>query len=103
MTAAAALDSGTITPETPIDAPGSIDDEGLPLENDFGTSYSGLTLDSALTNSVNTWFAQVGARVGEDTLFEYMERFGFNAKPPIDLPSEDLWRAASSTSKTKSC
>jgi peptidoglycan glycosyltransferase len=90
VTAAAALDSGTITPETPIDAPGSIDDEGLPLENDFGTSYSGLTLDSALTNSVNTWFAQVGAKVGEDTLFEYMERFGFNAKPPIDLPSDEL-------------
>jgi peptidoglycan glycosyltransferase len=90
VTAAAALDSGTITPDTPIDAPGSIDDEGLPLENDFGTSYSGLTLDSALTNSVNTWFAQVGAKVGEDTLFEYMERFGFNSKPAIDLPSTQL-------------
>jgi peptidoglycan glycosyltransferase len=90
VTAAAALDSGAITPETPIDAPGSIIDEGLPLENDFGTSYSGLTLDSALTNSVNTWFAQVGAKVGEDTLFEYMERFGFNSKPAIDLPSEEL-------------
>ena len=61
VTAAAALDSGTITPETPIDAPGSLDVEGLPLENDFNTSYSGLTLDGALTNSVNTWFAQVGA------------------------------------------
>jgi peptidoglycan glycosyltransferase len=90
VTAAAALDSGTITPQTPIDAPGSIVDEGLPLRNDFETSYSGLTLDGALTQSVNTWFAQVGAKVGEDTLFEYMERFGFNAKPPIDLPSEEL-------------
>src|SRR5262249_21421656 len=57
---------------------------------DFNTSYPGLTLDGALTNSVNTWFAQVGARVGEDTLFEYMERFGFNSKPAIDLPSEEL-------------
>ena len=41
VTAAAALDSGTITPETPIDAPGSLDVQGLPLENDFGTSYFG--------------------------------------------------------------
>jgi peptidoglycan glycosyltransferase len=89
VTAAAALDSGTITPETVIEAPGSITDEGLPLENDFGASYNG-PLDGALTNSVNTWFAQVGAKVGEDTLFEYMERFGFNAKLPIDLPSEEL-------------
>jgi penicillin-binding protein A len=90
VTAAAALDSGTITPETAIDAPGSLDVQGQPLENDFGTSYSGLTLDNALTNSVNTWFAQVGERVGEDTLFEYMDRFGFNTTPSIDLPSEQL-------------
>jgi peptidoglycan glycosyltransferase len=89
VTAAAALDSGTITPETVIEAPGSITDEGLPLENDFRASYNG-PLDGALTNSVNTWFAQVGAKVGEDTLFEYMERFGFNTKLPIDLPSEEL-------------
>jgi peptidoglycan glycosyltransferase len=90
VTAAAALDSGTITPETPIDAPGSLNVQGQPLENDFGTSYSGLTLDDALTNSVNTWFAQVGERVGEDTLFEYMDKFGFNTKPAIDIPSEEL-------------
>jgi len=90
VTAAAALDSGTITPDTPIDAPGSLDVQGQPLENDFGTSYSGLTLDNALTNSVNTWFAQVGERVGEDTLFEYMDKFGFNTKPAIDIPSEEL-------------
>jgi peptidoglycan glycosyltransferase len=89
VTAAAGLDSGTITPDTVITAPGSIEDEGLPLENDFNAAYTG-PLDGALTNSVNTWFAQVGARVGEDTLFEYMERFGFNSKPPIDLPSEEL-------------
>jgi penicillin-binding protein A len=90
VTAAAGLDSGTITPETAIDAPGSLDVQGQPLENDFGTSYSGLTLDDALTNSVNTWFAQVGERVGEDTLFEYMDKFGFNTTPAIDLPSEQL-------------
>jgi peptidoglycan glycosyltransferase len=89
VTAAAALDSGVITPETVITAPGSITDEGLPLENDFNASYTG-PLDGALTQSVNTWFAQVGARVGEDTLFEYMERFGFNTTPPLDLPSNQM-------------
>jgi penicillin-binding protein A len=89
VTAAAALDSGVITPETVIEAPGSIEDEGLPLDNDFNAAYTG-PLDGALTDSVNTWFAQVGAKVGEDTLFEYMERFGFNAVPPIDLPSDEL-------------
>jgi peptidoglycan glycosyltransferase len=90
VTAAAGLESGTITPETPIDAPGSLEVEGTPLENDFGESFPGATLDTALTNSVNTWFGQLGQRLGEDTLFEYMEKFGFNSTPAIDLPSGEV-------------
>jgi penicillin-binding protein A len=90
VTAAAGLESGTITPETPIDAPGSLEVEGTPLENDFGISWPGATLDTALTNSVNTWFGQLGQRLGEDTLFEYMERFGFNSTPAIDLPADQV-------------
>jgi penicillin-binding protein A len=90
VTAAAALDSGVITAETPIDAPGTLDVQGIPLQNDFNESFSGLTLDGALTNSVNTWFAQVGEKVGQTTLFDYMDRFGFDSKPAIDLPDEQL-------------
>jgi peptidoglycan glycosyltransferase len=90
VTAAAGLESGTITPETPIDAPGTLEVEGTPLENDFGQSFPGATLDTALTNSVNTWFGQLGQRLGNDTLFEYMERFGFNSTPAIDLPPDQV-------------
>ena len=90
VTAAAGLDSGAITPETTIDAPGSLEVEGTPLENDFGEDFFGATLDTALTHSVNTWFGQLGQRLGNDTLFEYMERFGFNAKPAIDLPEDEV-------------
>ncbi len=90
VTAAAALDSGVITPETSINAPGTLNDEGHELNNDGLQDWGSISLDTALTNSVNTWFAQVGAKVGEDALFEYMERFGFNSKPAIDLPSDEL-------------
>lgn len=90
VTAAAGLDSGVITPETTIDAPGSLEVEGTPLQNDFNEDFFGATLDTALTNSVNTWFGQLGQQLGNDTLFEYMERFGFNAKPPIDLPEDQV-------------
>jgi peptidoglycan glycosyltransferase len=90
VTAAAGLDSGTITPSTPIDAPGSLEVEGTPLENDFGQDFFGATLDTALTNSVNTWFGQLGQRLGNETLFEYMERFGFNSTPAIDLPATEV-------------
>ncbi|HEX2709032.1 MAG TPA: penicillin-binding transpeptidase domain-containing protein, partial [Solirubrobacterales bacterium] len=88
VTAAAGLESGTITPETTINAPGTLIDEGHELNNDFNTSYPPISLDTALTNSVNTWFGQLGQKVGQDTLFETMEKFGFNSTPPIDLPTE---------------
>jgi peptidoglycan glycosyltransferase len=90
VTAAAGLESGVITPDTPIDAPGSLEVEGTPLENDFGEDFFGTTLDTALTSSVNTWFGQLGQQLGNDTLFEYMERFGFNSTPAIDLPADQV-------------
>jgi peptidoglycan glycosyltransferase len=93
VTAAAGLDSGAITPETAFAAPGSLEDEGQPLENDFTQSFPPITLDTALTFSVNTWFAQLGQKVGEETLFEYMRRFGFNSTPAIDLPSNQVYKS----------
>ena len=93
LTAAAGLDSGTIDPETTIDAPGSLDVQGQPLQNDFTQSFGPISLDTALTFSVNTWFAQLGEQVGEETLFEYMERFGFNSTPAIDLPATQVYKS----------
>jgi len=90
VTAAAGLDSGTITPETTINAPGVITAQGQPLQNDFTEDFGSISLDTALTNSVNTWFAQLGERVGSETLYSYMSAFGFNSKPQIDLPSDQL-------------
>lgn len=93
VTAAAGLDSGTITPETTIDAPGELDVQGQPLQNDFTQSFGPIALDQALTYSVNTWFAQLGQQLGENTLFEYMDAFGFNSTPAIDLPSDQVYKS----------
>jgi len=90
VTAAAGLDSGAITPESTINAPGSLEVEGTPLQNDFNQDFGAIGLDTALTNSVNTWFGQLGQQLGNDTLFQYMERFGFNATPAIDLPEDEV-------------
>jgi penicillin-binding protein A len=91
VTAAAGLESGTITPETTINAPGSLEVEGTPLQNDFNEDFGPIALDTALTNSVNTWFGQLAQQVGQDELFETMEMFGFNATPAIDLPSDEVY------------
>jgi peptidoglycan glycosyltransferase len=97
VTAAAGLESGTITPETTIDAPGTIIDEGHELANDFNENFGPISLDTALTNSVNTWFGQLGQQLGNDKLFETMEKFGFNSTPPIDLPADEVYESGVST------
>ena len=43
-------------------------------------------MTEALTNSVNTYWAQVGEQLGTETMVEYMERFGFYSDPPLDFP-----------------
>jgi peptidoglycan glycosyltransferase len=90
VTAAAGLESGVITPDTTINAPGSIVDEGHELANDGNIDWGPIPLDTALTNSVNTWFGQLGQKIGQDKLFTMMEKFGFNSTPPIDLPEEEV-------------
>ena len=93
VTAAAGLESGVITPESTINAPGVIEDEGHELANDYNQDWGSISLDTALTNSVNTWFAQLGQKVGQAKLFSMMEKFGFNSTPPIDLPEEQVYKS----------
>jgi peptidoglycan glycosyltransferase len=90
VTATAALDSGKITPDTVIDASSPKTISGVPLENAGGESFGPISATDALTNSVNTYWAQVGERIGRDTLVEYMKRFGFYADPQLDYPDEQM-------------
>src|SRR5919108_783296 len=83
VTASAALDSGKVSPTTVIDGSSPKTISGVPLENAGGESFGPISFTDALTNSVNTVFAQVGERVGRETLVEYMRRFGFYADPQL--------------------
>ena len=90
VTATAALDSGQFTPDSVLNGDSGIDISGVPLANDGGASYGDIDMTTALTNSVNTYWAQVGEQLGTDTMYEYMDRYGFNQKPQIDYPSSQL-------------
>jgi len=87
VTATAALDSGKITPNTTINASSPKTISGVPLENAGGEQFGDISATDALTNSVNTYWAQVGERIGRDTLVEYMRRYGFYEDPQLDYPS----------------
>lgn len=90
VTAAAALDSGKVGLDTTIDAPGTITVQGQPLSNAGGGGFGEINITTGLTFSVNTFFAKLGRKVGTETLYEYMDRFGFNSPPEIDLPLDQL-------------
>jgi peptidoglycan glycosyltransferase len=90
VTAAAALDSGEIDPETVINADSPKNISGVPLENSGGESFGDIPASDALTFSVNTYWAQVGERLGTGTMVEYMKRFGFYSDPELDYPGDAM-------------
>jgi peptidoglycan glycosyltransferase len=96
VTAAAALDSGEFTPDSTVDGSSPQDVSGVPLENFGNQSFGTITLTDALTNSVNTAWANVAEQLGTDTMVEYMERFGMYSRPEFDYP-EDQIRASGPT------
>ena len=90
VTATAALDSGEFTPDSVLSGRSPQEIDGVPLSNSGGEQFGDIDMTTALTNSVNTWWAQAGERLGKDTMFKYMDRFGFDAKPRLDYPSFQL-------------
>ena len=89
LVAAAALDSGTFTPETTVPNPATLQ---LPLSDSVihnanrSTCGPGdeVTLANALRLSCNISFAQIGAAVGEETIAQYAEEFGYGKR--IEVP-----------------
>ena len=90
VTAAAALDSGKFTPDSTVVGKSPIDVSGVPLKNFSDAQFGAITLTTALTNSVNTVWAQVAETIGDDTYADYMERFGFGSDPPLDYPDGQM-------------
>ena len=88
VTAAAALDSGSSSPQR---AQRRLAEEisGVELQNSGGQSFGDIDM-TALTNSVNTYWAQVGEQLGTDTMVTYMEQFGFYSDPELDYPSDQM-------------
>jgi peptidoglycan glycosyltransferase len=93
VTATAALDSGRYTPNSVVSGKSPKIVGGVPLSNcctEGSGNYGPLSLTEALAKSVNTVWGEVGEKLGKNTMFKYMNRFGFDSRPKIDLPSGEL-------------
>ncbi len=90
VTATAAIDTGQFTPESTVSGRNGVTISGLPLKNDDNESFGQITLTEALAHSVNTVYAQVAEQLGKRTMARYMRRFGFDRKPRLDYPAEEM-------------
>jgi penicillin-binding protein A len=90
VTAAAALDSGEFTPDTVLSGRSPRQIGGVPLSNAGGEQFGDIDMTTALTHSVNVYLAQVGERLGNETMFKYLDRFGFNQDPELGYPDGQM-------------
>ncbi len=82
VTAAAALDTRTVTPETPVTGP----KEYKGVRNFESGKFGTIPFATALKFSVNTAFAQIAEDLGAEKLTRYAEAFGFNQE--LEMPLE---------------
>ncbi len=88
ITAAAALSTGVVTPDSVIEVPPELkiydktfhDAESHPLER--------LTFTGVLAKSSNIGTIQVAQKVGKATLYRYLREFGFGSVTGVGLPGE---------------
>ena len=90
VTAAAALDSGRYQPGSQVSGENGKIISGAPLNNFEGADFGPIDLTTALTNSVNTVWAEVAVELGQGTMADYMDAFGFYEDPPMDYPDQQM-------------
>ena len=92
VTATAALDSGKVVLSDTFPALDELPVGGRIIHNaDDGlmaSGHSAETIDDIVTFSHNVGAAEVALRLGKETMYEYIRRFGFDRPTGIDLPGE---------------
>ncbi|MEA2365925.1 MAG: penicillin-binding protein 2 [Thermoleophilaceae bacterium] len=97
VTAVAALESGHITPSTPLSDPGFLMVGDQEFENASRTPHGVLSLVQALTVSSDVFFYQLGRDMDEKgmPLQQWAHRLGIGRRTGIDLPAEEPGRMPS--------
>jgi penicillin-binding protein A len=90
VTASAAIDSGKYQPDSRVSGENGKEISGAPLNNFGDEDFGDIDLTFALTNSVNTVWAEVAEKLGKRTMADYMEKFGFFKDPPMDYPDNQM-------------
>lgn len=103
ITLSAALDTTNLRPDTLIPCGGGKLNLFGRVIHEAKQGYGVLSMTDVLVKSSNIGAIQIGLKVGEARLLEYVRRFGFGTKTGIPLPAESsgmvrdlkLWRKSS--------
>jgi peptidoglycan glycosyltransferase len=87
FTASAALDSGTVTPDSLFEDPGYLDVDSAVLHDNEGEAIGYQDVTTAFALSSNVDFAQIALKTGLDTFYAYLNRFGIGAPLDLQVPS----------------
>lgn len=92
LTMAAALDTGTVTPETTYIDTGSITVGGITIQNWNRQPWGQRNMIECLQHSLNVCLAWVATQMGSPNFYSYMDRFGLGHRTGVDLADEAMGR-----------
>lgn len=92
LTMAAALDAGTVQPDTKFIDTGSIEVGGITIRNWNRDAWGQQDMVGCLQHSLNVCLAWVATQLGAQNFYGYMERFGMGHSTGVDLAGEAIGR-----------
>ena len=95
VTAAAAIEYGVVTPETPISVPGSLRVADRTIRDAWSHGTIELTFTGVLARSSNVGTLLTAQRVGEDRYARMLKLFGLGESTGVGLPGESGGRVPS--------
>ncbi|MEI6034252.1 MAG: penicillin-binding transpeptidase domain-containing protein [Verrucomicrobiae bacterium] len=84
----AALESGKVKPKDEFNCPTDFTVGDHTFKNWKKTGSGMLNFKQALTQSCNTWFYQVGIKIGSEPIIDYAHRLGLGRRTGIPVKSE---------------
>jgi len=88
LTMAAALDSGTVTPNTTYLDTGSVLIGGVTIQNWDRNPWGVQNMVGCLQHSLNVCMVNLASQMGANTYYGYMDAFGFGHLTEVDLAGE---------------
>ncbi|MEM6836936.1 MAG: penicillin-binding protein 2 [Cyanobacteria bacterium P01_C01_bin.120] len=89
VTTAAGIESGAFSPDTILPTYGAITIGGIAFHDWNNVGFGPLGFRGAMAMSSDTFFYQVGRRIGGETLIQWTQRFGFGNKTGIEIGAEE--------------